>query len=51
MTTTLPAIVCVLYTLTALSYARRGDWAWATVWGGYAVAQVGLIVAGNRSNP
>jgi hypothetical protein len=44
----LPAIVGVLYFITGVAYACRKEWAWAIVWMAYAVANVGLILAGKH---
>ena len=41
----IPAIVAVLYGLTALGDVIKKDWPWALVWGCYALSNVGLILA------
>ena len=41
----MPAITTVLYGLTSLCYLIKGDHPWALVWGCYALANVGLILA------
>ena len=41
----IPAIVAVLYGLTALGYVFKKDWPWALVWACYALSNVGLIMA------
>ena len=41
----IPAIVAVLYGLTALGYVLKKDWPWALVWGCYALSNIGLIMA------
>lgn len=48
ITVAMPSIVAVLYAITAIAYACKKEWAWALTWGAYALANVGLIVAGNR---
>lgn len=48
MTVYLPLIVAIIYLATGAAYAWRADWAWAVVWWGYSIAQIGLVVAGNR---
>lgn len=40
----LPAIVGVLYLITGLLYFLKRDYAWATVWTAYAIANMGLIL-------
>ena len=47
--TTIPSIVFLLYTSTAIAWAIKGDYAWALVWGAYALANVGMIIIGMRS--
>lgn len=44
-----PAIVAVLYGITALGYAAKRDWPWCLVWFCYALSNIGLILAA-RSN-
>ena len=39
-----PSIVGVLYAVVAVCYICKGEFAWATVWGSYALANVGLIM-------
>jgi hypothetical protein len=48
LTVVVPATVSVLYTSTAIYYAMKKDWAWMLVWGSYAMANVGLIMASLR---
>jgi len=48
LTTFIPGIVSVLYMTTAIYYATKKDWAWMLVWGSYAMANVGLIMASLR---
>jgi len=38
-------IVTLCYSGTALDYALRGQYAWATMWGAYAVAVVAFVLA------
>jgi hypothetical protein len=38
-------IVFFLYTYVAGSYAFKGNWPWFIVWGSYAMANLGLILA------
>jgi hypothetical protein len=40
--------VFVLYTIVAISHAIKGNYAWVSVWGGYALANVGLLVAQSK---
>ena len=42
--TVLPAIVGVIYAITSVAWIIKGDYRWAAVWGGYAVAQIGLVL-------
>jgi hypothetical protein len=42
-------LVFILYSIVAISHAMKGNYAWACVWGGYAVANVGLILAQSKS--
>lgn len=42
----LPAIVAVLYLATSLSHLYNGKVAWSFVWLCYAMANIGLIFAG-----
>lgn len=44
----LPSIVMVLYFTTACAYAYKKDWAFALIWAAYAVANIGLVWAGNK---
>ena len=45
LTRAIPAVVAVLYGLTALGYILKKDWPWALVWGCYALSNIGLILA------
>lgn len=47
--TVLPGIVTVLYMLTSFIYLYKGDYPWFLVWFSYALANIGLILAGSRS--
>lgn len=40
----LPAIVAILYLLTAFDYLVHKEWAWALMWASYATANIGLIL-------
>lgn len=40
----IPALVAVLYGVTALGYAAKKDWPWCLVWSCYALSNVGLIL-------
>lgn len=42
----LPGIVAVLYLATALVHLYNCRWAWSFVWMCYALANIGLIFAG-----
>lgn len=44
----MPGIVMIFYMITAGAYAYKKDWAFALTWAAYAVANIGLIWAGNR---
>jgi hypothetical protein len=48
LTAILPGIVAVLYFITAISYLFKRDYAWALVWFSYSLANIGLIIAGNK---
>lgn len=48
MIRTLPAITAVLYAAVGVGYLLKKDFAWATVWLAYAVANVGLVLAGMK---
>ena len=45
LTIILPSIVTVIYLATSAAFAFRKEWAWSTVYAGYALANVGLIIA------
>jgi hypothetical protein len=38
-------VVFLLYAYVAGSYAFKGNWSWFIVWGSYAMANLGLILA------
>jgi len=38
-------LVFFLYAYVAASYAIKGNWPWSIVWGSYAMANLGLILA------
>lgn len=44
----LPAIVAILYLATSLCHMYNGKYAWSFVWLCYALANVGLIFAGEN---
>ena len=44
----MPGIVMILYGITAGAYLYKKDYAWALTWFAYALANVGLIWAGNK---
>lgn len=44
----MPALVAVLYFITALGYAAKRDWPWCLVWGCYALSNIGLILASTK---
>jgi hypothetical protein len=44
----LPAFVGVIYFIVGAAYVLKKDFAWAAVWWGYAIAQAGLVIAGNK---
>jgi hypothetical protein len=35
----------ILYTVVCITHVYKQNYAWAVVWGGYAVSNLGLIVA------
>jgi len=41
----LPGITMALYAIVAIAFASKREWAWAVVYIGYALANVGLIIA------
>jgi hypothetical protein len=41
----LPAVVTVLYLVTAIAFLRKGNLPWALTWGAYSMANIGLIWA------
>ncbi len=44
----MPTIVFFLYAIVGIAYILKKDYAWALVWWSYAMANVGLIILGNR---
>ena len=38
-------IAFVLYTCVCIVHCCKGNYAWGVVWGGYAISNLGLIVA------
>jgi len=48
LTAMLPGIVAMLYLITAISYLLKKDYAWALVWFSYGLANIGLIIVGNK---
>jgi len=38
-------IVFFLYAYVSVSYVFKGNWPWFMVWGSYAMANLGLILA------
>jgi hypothetical protein len=46
---TIPSIVFLLYSATAIAWAIKGDYCWALVWGSYALANIGMILIGMRT--
>jgi len=46
----LPAITALLYGATSACYLAKGNHAWALVWGCYALANVGLILAADSGS-
>jgi hypothetical protein len=46
----LPAIVAFMYITVGFCYIFKKDHAWALVWLSYAVANLALIMIGNRGN-
>jgi hypothetical protein len=48
LTIYIPGIVMVLYAITGSAFLYKKDYAWALVWFSYALANLGLILAGNK---
>jgi len=48
ITLSVPAIVSVLYFITALSHALKGEYGWAMAWMCYGLANIGLIIAAHE---
>lgn len=44
----MPSIVGALYFVVGVCYIAKKDYAWATVWLAYALANIGLILIGLR---
>ena len=44
----MPVVVGILYSSVSVAYLMKGDVPWAIIWGGYAIANVGLVVVGLR---
>lgn len=40
--------VFILYATVAISYLLKGEYAWAFVWGGYSLSNIGLIIAQSK---
>ena len=38
-------IAFLLYTCVAIAHISKHNYAWGIVWGGYAVSNIGLIIA------
>jgi len=45
ITKAMPAVVGVLYTITAIAFFMKHDFPWGLVWISYAAANLGLILA------
>jgi len=45
ITRVMPGIVAVLYFTTGVAFLLKRDLPWAIVWGSYAMANVGLVLA------
>jgi hypothetical protein len=48
ITVSIPAIVAVLYFITAVSHLLKGEYGWAMAWACYGLANVGLIIAAHE---
>jgi hypothetical protein len=44
----MPSIVAALYSIVGVCYVFKKDYAWATIWLAYAMANIGLILIGLR---
>lgn len=44
LTILLPSIVGVLYLVTSIAHLVKHNWCFAGVWGGYAIAQLFLVM-------
>lgn len=47
----IPIVTGLLYSTAAVGYARAGEWGWAITYGGYALANAGLIWAAIAGRP
>jgi len=45
LTKALPLIAAILYSIVAVGYGLKKEWAWCIVWSSYALANVGLVMA------
>jgi hypothetical protein len=45
LTKALPLIAAILYSIVAVGYGLKKEWAWCLVWASYALANVGLVMA------
>lgn len=46
----LPIVVFFLYAVVGICYLFKKDYAWALVWGSYALANIGLVLVGIRGD-
>ena len=44
----IPSVVGVLYASVGVAYIIKGDYPWAIVWVSYALANLGLVLAGGK---
>ena len=44
----LPAFVGIIYFTVGAAYLGKKEYDWTLVWWGYAIAQIGLVVAENK---
>lgn len=49
LTVILPSIVGVIYFVNSLIHLSRHEYSWFLIWFGYALAQIGLVIAGNKA--
>jgi len=48
ITTASPIIVAVLFSINAIGFLIKRDYAWSIVWASYAIANISLAILGRR---